>query len=60
MFALGIPTSRSLAVVTTGEMIIRETELPGAIVTRVASSHLRVGTFQYARNGDRGGATALS
>lgn len=48
MFALGIPTSRSLAVVTTGEMIIRETELPGAIVTRVASSHLRVGTFQYA------------
>lgn len=48
MFTLGIPTSRSLAVVTTGEMIIRETELPGAIVTRVASSHLRVGTFQYA------------
>lgn len=48
MFALGIPTSRSLAVVATGEMIMRETELPGAIVTRVASSHLRVGTFQYA------------
>ncbi|WP_203246360.1 protein adenylyltransferase SelO family protein [Sporosarcina beigongshangi] len=48
MHALGIPTSRSLAVVTTGESIIRETELPGAILTRVASSHLRFGTFQYA------------
>ncbi|MBB5325023.1 uncharacterized protein YdiU (UPF0061 family) [Anoxybacillus tepidamans] len=48
MHALGIPTTRSLAVVTTGEFIIRETELPGAILTRVASSHLRVGTFQYA------------
>ncbi|MGE7092938.1 protein adenylyltransferase SelO [Lysinibacillus sp. NPDC048646] len=48
MHALGIPTSRSLAVVTTGESIVRETELPGAILTRVASSHLRVGTFQYA------------
>jgi serine/tyrosine/threonine adenylyltransferase len=48
MFALGIPTTRSLAVVTTGESVIRETELTGAILTRVASSHLRVGTFQYA------------
>jgi serine/tyrosine/threonine adenylyltransferase len=48
MHALGIPTSRSLAVVTTGETIIRETELPGAILTRVASSHIRVGTFQFA------------
>lgn len=48
MHALRIPTTRSLAVVTTGEVIIRETELPGAILTRVASSHLRVGTFQYA------------
>lgn len=48
MDALGIPTTRSLAVVTTGETIIRETELPGAIMTRVAASHLRVGTFQYA------------
>jgi len=47
MHALGIPTTRSLAVVTTGESIIRETELPGAILTRVAASHLRVGTFQY-------------
>ncbi|MBB3907879.1 protein adenylyltransferase SelO [Anoxybacteroides rupiense] len=50
MHALGIPTTRSLAVVTTGETIFRETELPGAILTRVASSHLRVGTFQYAAN----------
>ncbi|MGE6260062.1 protein adenylyltransferase SelO [Heyndrickxia sporothermodurans] len=47
MHALGIPTTRSLAVVTTGESIFRETELPGAILTRVAASHLRVGTFQY-------------
>ncbi|WP_138416644.1 protein adenylyltransferase SelO [Aquibacillus sediminis] len=49
MHALGIPTNRSLAVVTTGESVMRETALPGAILTRVASSHLRVGTFQYAR-----------
>ncbi len=47
MHALGIPTTRSLAVVTTGEPVVRETILPGAILTRVASSHLRVGTFQY-------------
>jgi uncharacterized protein YdiU (UPF0061 family) len=47
MHGLGIPTTRSLAVVTTGESIIRETEQPGAILTRVAASHLRVGTFQY-------------
>ncbi|MEH7253716.1 YdiU family protein [Neobacillus niacini] len=51
MYALGIPTTRSLAVVTTGEPIIRETKLPGAILTRVAASHLRVGTFQYAAGG---------
>lgn len=50
MHGLGIPTTRSLAVVTTGEQIIRETMLPGAILTRVAASHLRVGTFQYAAN----------
>jgi len=48
MFALGIPTTRSLAVVTTGEKVYREAVLPGAILTRVADSHLRVGTFQYA------------
>ncbi|SFC48628.1 protein adenylyltransferase SelO [Clostridium uliginosum] len=48
MYALGIPTTRSLAVVTTGESVFREAELPGAVLTRVAASHLRVGTFQYA------------
>ncbi|BCN29106.1 protein adenylyltransferase SelO [Anaeromicropila herbilytica] len=47
MYALGIPTTRSLAVVTTGEKVIRENVLPGAILTRVAASHIRVGTFQY-------------
>lgn len=48
MHGLNIPTTRSLAVVTTGEMIQREIELEGAILTRVASSHIRVGTFQFA------------
>ena len=48
MHALGIPTTRALAVVATGEQIARETMLPGAVLTRVAASHLRVGTFQYA------------
>jgi uncharacterized protein YdiU (UPF0061 family) len=48
MHALGIPTTRSLAVVTTGETIFREDDLPGAVLTRVAASHIRVGTFQYA------------
>jgi uncharacterized protein YdiU (UPF0061 family) len=47
MHALNIPTTRSLAVVSTGEDVIREQMLPGAILTRVASSHIRVGTFQY-------------
>ncbi|ASS74184.1 hypothetical protein CIG75_03745 [Tumebacillus algifaecis] len=47
MHALGIPTTRSLAVVATGQTVIREAYLPGAILTRVAASHLRVGTFQY-------------
>ncbi len=45
--SLGIPTTRSLAVVSTGEIVLRETPLRGAILTRVASSHIRVGTFQY-------------
>lgn len=49
MAALGIPTNRSLAVVTTGEQVRRETLLTGAILTRVAASHLRVGTFEYVR-----------
>lgn len=48
MHGLGIPTTRSLAVVATGESLIRETEQPGAVLTRIAASHLRVGTFQYA------------
>ena len=47
MFFLNIPTTRSLAVVKTGENVIREKNLQGAILTRVASSHIRVGTFQY-------------
>ncbi|HZL51915.1 MAG TPA: protein adenylyltransferase SelO family protein, partial [Terracidiphilus sp.] len=47
MAALGIPTTRALAAVTTGEMVLRDTALPGAVLTRVAASHLRVGTFQY-------------
>ena len=47
MHALDIPTTRSLAIVATGEMVSRETLLPGGILTRIASSHLRVGTFEY-------------
>lgn len=48
MHTLGIPTTRALAVVATGETVQRETQLPGAILTRIATSHLRVGTFQFA------------
>ena len=48
MHALGIPTTRSLAVVATGESVYRESELPGAILTRTAGSHIRVGTFEFA------------
>ena len=48
MHALNIPTTRSLAVVKNGEKVYRETGLPGAILTRIASSHIRVGTFEYA------------
>ena len=47
MHALGIPTTRALAAVTTGEIVRRERPLPGAVLTRVASSHIRVGTFQF-------------
>jgi uncharacterized protein YdiU (UPF0061 family) len=47
MAALGVPTTRALAAVTTGERVLRETPLPGAVLTRVAASHLRVGSFQY-------------
>ncbi|MFY0076000.1 protein adenylyltransferase SelO family protein, partial [Acinetobacter baumannii] len=61
MFALGIPTTRSLAAVVTGEPVMRETALPGAVLTRVASSHLRVGTFQVvAARGDTDGVRALA
>ncbi|UQA63927.1 YdiU family protein [Polyangium aurulentum] len=48
MNALGVPTTRSLAVVATGEPVMRESMLPGAVLTRIAASHLRVGTFEYA------------
>lgn len=51
MHALGIPTTRALAVVGTGRPVQRETVLPGAVLARIAGSHVRVGTFQYARAG---------
>ena len=61
MAALGIPTTRSLAAVITGESVMRETVLPGAVLTRVASSHIRVGTFQYfAACGDTEGVRRLA
>lgn len=50
MHALGIKTTRALAAVTTGEPVYRETALPGAVLTRVAASHIRIGTFEYFRN----------
>ena len=53
MHALGIPTTRALAAVLTGETVFRDRPLPGAVLTRVASSHIRIGTFQYfAARGD--------
>ena len=65
MHGLGIPTTRGLSVVATGEPVYRETELPGAVLCRVAASHLRVGTFQYASQsatatGDRDVLRALA
>ena len=61
MAVLGIPTTRSLAAVTTGENVLRETALPGAVLTRVAASHIRVGTFQYfAARGDTDGVRRLA
>jgi uncharacterized protein YdiU (UPF0061 family) len=61
MAALGIPTTRALAAVTTGEPVARETLLPGAVLARVASSHVRVGTFQYlAARGDTEGLATLA
>ena len=61
MAVLGIQTTRSLAAVMTGESVLRETALPGAVLTRVASSHIRVGTFQYfAARGDTEGVRRLA
>ena len=61
MAALGVPTTRALAAVTTGERVLRDTVLPGAVLTRVAASHLRVGTFQYfAARGDVEGLRVLA
>jgi uncharacterized protein YdiU (UPF0061 family) len=61
MAALAIPTTRSLAAVTTGEPVRRETTLPGAVLTRVAASHIRVGTFQYfAARDDQDGVRLLA
>ncbi|MDB5343609.1 MAG: hypothetical protein JWP89_1986 [Schlesneria sp.] len=61
MFALGIPTTRSLAVVTTGEPVMRETRRKGAVLTRVAASHIRVGTFEYvAGRGDEANLRVLA
>lgn len=61
MHALGIPTTRSLAVVTTGELVYRQSPLPGAVLTRVAASHIRVGTFEWvAAHQDRAALQALA
>ncbi|OZA11567.1 MAG: hypothetical protein B7Y02_08605, partial [Rhodobacterales bacterium 17-64-5] len=61
MAALGVPTTRSLAVVATGETVWRETALPGAVLARVAASHIRVGTFQFlAARGDKVRLQALA
>lgn len=60
MYALGVPTTRALAAVTTGEPVFREQMLPGAVLARVASSHIRVGTFQYfAATGDNDALATL-
>jgi uncharacterized protein YdiU (UPF0061 family) len=61
MHALGIPTTRALAAVATGDPVYRETTLPGAVLTRVAASHIRVGTFQFfAARGDTEGLRVLA
>jgi len=61
MHALGIPTTRSLAVVTTGERVFRQESLPGAVLTRIAASHIRVGTFEWAAaHGDQEALRALA
>jgi serine/tyrosine/threonine adenylyltransferase len=61
MHALGVPTTRALAAVATGEVVFREAPLPGAVLTRVAASHIRVGTFQFfAARGDHARVRALA
>jgi serine/tyrosine/threonine adenylyltransferase len=61
MAAIGLPTTRALAATLTGEEVYRETALPGAVLTRVAASHIRVGTFQFfAARGDREALSALT
>lgn len=61
MAALGVPTTRALAVVLTGEQVLREEALPGAVLTRVAASHIRVGTFElFAARGDREALVTLA
>jgi uncharacterized protein YdiU (UPF0061 family) len=61
MHALGVPTTRALAAVATGETVLRERPFPGGVLTRVAASHLRVGTFQYfAARGDRAALAQLT
>lgn len=60
MHSLGVPTTRVLAAVTTGDLVHRERALPGAVLTRIAASHLRIGTFEYfAARKDRDGVQAL-
>ncbi len=61
MFAMGIPTTRALAAAMTGETVLRDTHVPGAVLTRVAASHIRVGTFQFfAARGDTEGLRLLA
>ncbi len=61
MYALGVPTTRALALVSTGEKVVRDRLEPGAVFTRVAASHIRVGTFQFlALNGDADGLKVLA
>ena len=60
MHALGIPTTRSLSVVSTGELVKREKDLEGGVLTRVSKGHIRIGTFQYAANQDKKVLKALA
>ncbi len=61
MHRLGVPTTRALAAVSTGEAVFRQTNEPGGVLARVASSHIRVGTFQFfAAQGDRDALAELT